>query len=214
MYSVLPIREMCLDIYCHNLLEVNNSITLTNIVKNSIEMIKAYRNGENTDLFLLKSIVLMLSTLKIYETYFQQSFLTETANYYHQESDQFSSTGTVSQYIIYAQNRINNEENTTKDYLLNTTRRVLPDVLNRELIENHVSFILDGIEELFLNNKSDELKIIYNLFVRIKAIDKLVEQFDIYIRKNGDSIVMDDTNTKEMIQKLLNFKVYILLFID
>lgn len=205
---------MCLDIYCNDLLLVNNSITLTNIVNNSLQMVGAYRNGENIDLFLLKNIVYMLSTLKIYETYFQKSFLSETASYFNQESDRFATSGTVSQYIIYAQNRINTEENTAKDYLLNTTRKVLPDVLNRELIENHVSFILEGVEDLFLQNKTEELTIIYKLFCRIKSINKLVEQFDIYIRKNGDAIVMDDTNSKDMIQKLLNFKVYIIIYLS
>lgn len=84
--SVTPIKEMCLDLYCKDLLEVKDSIILTNvllfiykIINGSLQMIESHRNGENIDLYLLKKTVLMLSTLKLYENYFQKSFLSDTS---------------------------------------------------------------------------------------------------------------------------------------
>ncbi|CAJ0758994.1 11901_t:CDS:2, partial [Entrophospora sp. SA101] len=52
----------------------------------------------------------------------------------------------------------------------------------------------------------DELKSLYNLFLRVNALDQIRSHFGSYIKKTGTQIVTDTNNESDMVSELLTLK--------
>lgn len=55
-------------------------------------------------------------------------------------------------------------------------------------------------------NRIEDLQRMYTLFARVDALESLRQALSLYIRKTGQSIVMDEEKDKDMVSCLLEFK--------
>lgn len=55
-------------------------------------------------------------------------------------------------------------------------------------------------------HRSEDLQRMYTLFSRVNALESFRQALNSYIRRTGQSIVMDDEKDKDMVSSLLEFK--------
>lgn len=59
---------------------------------------------------------------------------------------------------------------------------------------------------LMEGSRVDDLQRMYNLFLRVNALESLRQALSSYIRKAGQATVMDEEKDKDMVSCLLEFK--------
>lgn len=75
--------------------------------------------------------------LEIYRTKFQDPFLNATAIYYRSESANFLATHNITDYMIHAETRLNEESNLVDSCLHETTSQPLLQLCADVLIKEH-----------------------------------------------------------------------------
>lgn len=137
------------------------------------------------------------TNLSVYITDFEKPFLTETYNFYSNESDNYIKNNGVVNYVIRSQQRIDEEIKRLED-LNDHTRRPLNDALNAVLVKNHQEIIRAELDTLLDQERYEDVKKIYCLLKRVNAtIPPLLERFQKYIEKQGsDSVLQIQTQMK------------------
>ncbi|CAJ0646551.1 12347_t:CDS:10 [Entrophospora sp. SA101] len=153
----------------------------------------------------------MFIDLNIYYHGFEIPFLEETRSYFMIEGQRLVSELSVPQYLSHVSNRLSIESARAAEYLDKKTMDPLLKAIDEELIMKHVDTILDkGFINMVDNNDIcfhiDELKSLYNLFLRVNALDQIRSHFGSYIKKTGTQIVTDTNNESDMVSELLTLK--------
>ncbi|XP_012457596.1 cullin-4 isoform X1 [Gossypium raimondii] len=103
--------------------------------------------------------------------------------------------------------RLNEENERCLLYLDAFTRKPLIATAERQLLERHIPAILDkGFMMLMDGHRIEDLQRMYSLFSRVNALESLRQAISSYIRRTGQSIVMDEEKDKDMVSSLLEFK--------
>lgn len=177
-------------------------------VEGILVIIEKERNGEMVDKKLLRSMLRMISDFKMYEDIFEEKFIRASESIYATESLQLINKLEVSKYLHHIQKRLNEEYNRSLLYLEKSTKWPIIRIVEKYLIKNHISSILQKcLEQLLNENRLDELKLLFVLLTRLKeGLTEICKHFNAYIKKYGQAIIIDPENDKNMIQDLLNFK--------
>jgi len=116
----------------------------------------------------------------------------------------------VPEYLRHVEKRFNEENNRILHYLHSSTRSLLINVLEKNLIGEHVSTILQkGFDQMLADDTSrvEDLKLLYLLLARVpNGLDQLKSTFSQYIKKRGRDIVINPEKDNVMVQELLDFK--------
>ncbi|XP_063918183.1 cullin-4A-like [Zophobas morio] len=187
---------------------VLSSIVKKKIIKEMLDAIEAERCFRSFDQrLLLKSVTEMFNALQIYDEIFVGDFLKSTEDFYEDEGAKIIQIMDVPQYLSHVNQRIAQEQERVRNCLNKSSEIPLLDIVYKQLIENHISEILNkGFDELIDKNMYQELVLVYKLFQKISNGTKhLITYFKEYIIKKGTTIT-DVKNEKNMIQDLLNFK--------
>ncbi|CRL00700.1 CLUMA_CG013957, isoform A [Clunio marinus] len=184
-----------------------------------LTMVMNERKGEAIDHILIKNACQMLMVLGInnrwvYEQDFERPFLTQSAAFYTMESQKFLSENSASVYIKRVEARITEEAERAKLYLDESTEPRIVDVVEDELIKNHMRTIVEmensGVVYMLKNTKTDDLACMYKLFSRVsdgvKTISDCVSK---YLREQGTALVKEEeggTNPITFVQNLLDLK--------
>ncbi|XP_044263594.1 cullin-4A-like [Tribolium madens] len=185
-----------------------NPVVKKSLIEEILQKIEDERRTLTTNnVVLLKSAINMLNVLQIYEDIFIADFLKSTQVFYEDEGFRNISTMEVPQYLSLVNKRITQEQERVKKYLNKSSETQLLDIVYTQLIENHITEILNkGFDELIDKKMYSELILIYKLFQKISNGTKyLINYFKDYIVKKGTTIT-DVKNEKNMIQDLLDFK--------
>lgn len=115
-----------------------------------LSLVQRERLGEPINRGLVKSITQMLIDLGVngrgvYEEDFEKSFLETTANFYRIESQEFISTNSCSDYIKKVELRIKEELDRVTHYMDPGTEPKLREVIEKELIANHMKRLAEVI---------------------------------------------------------------------
>lgn len=125
------------------------------------------------------------TNLSVYINDFEKRFLTETHNFYDKESRNYITENGVVNYVIKAQQRIDEELKKLED-LNDHSRRPLNQVLNVVLIQNHQDAIRNELDTLLDQERYDDVKKIHNLLKRVPlTIPPLLEKLQKYIENQG-----------------------------
>lgn len=159
----------------------------------------------------MKSLLRMLSDLHLYEDHLEGRFIQETEILYNAEGKQWmtdDSGHTIADYLYHVSKRLEEEKERSEFYLDHTTRKPVIHTVETQLLGLHLSTILQkGLDQLLDENRYNELKLLYNLFNRVKTgLSLLCTQFNLYIKKRGKVIITDPEKDKTMVQELLEFK--------
>ncbi|KAJ6419597.1 hypothetical protein OIU84_029665 [Salix udensis] len=149
----------------------------------------------------------MFTSLGIYAESFEIPFLECTSEFYAAEGMTYMQQSDVPDYLKHVESRLNEEQDRCKIYLDISTKKPLIATAERQLLERHISAILDkGFMMLMDGHRIEDLKRIYSLFLRVNALESLRQALSMYIRRTGQGLVMDEEKDKDMVSSLLEFK--------
>jgi len=204
--GVMMLWEMGLEIFKIHI--ISNPLVQTRTVDGLLFVIDKERQGDTVDRSLLKSLLRMLSDLGIYQEAFETKFLISTERMYSAEGQRLMQEREVPEYLAHVQKRLHEENERLLHYLDHTTKRALISTVEKQLIGEHLTQILQkGLDPLIEENRIHDLKLAYNLLCRVKnGTQELCTWFCTYVKKRGRTIVIDPEKDKTMVQELLDFK--------
>ncbi|KAF5297248.1 hypothetical protein FQR65_LT10020 [Abscondita terminalis] len=200
------IWDMGLDLFRQYIMA--NALVQTRIVEGLLMLIEKERQGDAVDRTLLKSLLRMLTDLQIYQKAFEDKFLLATERLYASEGMRLMQEMEVPQYLAHVEKRLTEENERILHYLDNGTKPILIHTVEKQLLTEHISNILQkGLDSLLEENRLHDLTLLYSLFGRAKnGHAELCIAFNSYIKKFGRTIVIDPEKDKTMVQELLDFK--------
>ncbi len=222
--SAIPVRsiwELGLNLFGEFFLLPRASLgdshsTLSSVaISGLLDSIARERHGEMVNRALLKTLMRMLSALKLYKSQLEPSLIDSTRQFYSNEGQRLvdevnSSVLSVEEYLHHAQRRLNEESERINQYLEESSQRALISTVEQTLMAAHSRAILGastGASSLLKTKRLDSLRLMYKLLQRVEKLDELKESMSEYIKKAGKELV-DVTGEAEqsMVQNLLNFK--------
>ncbi|KAK4491577.1 hypothetical protein RD792_002329 [Penstemon davidsonii] len=172
-----------------------------------LKMIDSERLGEAVDRTLLNHLLKMFTALGIYQESFEKPFLERSSEFYAAEGAKYMQQSDVPDYLKHVEIRLQEEHERCLLYLDDSTRKPLVATAERQLLERHIPAILDkGFMMLMDGKRIEDLQRMYVLFTRVNALESLRQSLNQYIRRAGQTIVMDDEKDKDMVSGLLEFK--------
>jgi hypothetical protein len=151
--------------------------------------------------------------LEFYKTQFEAPFLARTVQEYDVKANAKVAELTAPDYLKWADECIQHEENYCDTMLDQSTRAVLMDKTETELITKRNQQIIDkdtGLTHMVDNQLSEDLRLLYKCFARREQnLTCIVEEMNRYIKENGKAIISDEDNQKDAIkftERLLEFK--------
>ncbi|ORX91617.1 ubiquitin-protein ligase, cullin 4 [Basidiobolus meristosporus CBS 931.73] len=198
--------DMGLDLYRDYVMESKEIRKKT--LDGLLGLIEKERSGESINRAILKSLLRMFIDLGIYFSGFESAFLESTELFYRKESDTRAHGLEVSSYLLYVEQKLQEEKDRTLHYLDKETRKPLIELIERELIARPVSLLLEkGFDGLVANDQKEDLSRLYSLLARVGHLNQLKTFFGVYVKKAGLEIVTDVSRDNTMVQDLLNFKL-------
>ncbi|KAM0054747.1 putative cullin protein, neddylation [Helianthus debilis subsp. tardiflorus] len=204
--SVRSLWDMGLQLFWKHLSQASEVEHKT--VFGLLKMIESERLGEAVDRTLLSHLLKMFTALGIYSESFEKPFLECTSEFYAAEGVKYMQHSDVPDYLKHVEVRLHEENDRCLLYLDASTRKPLVATAEKQLLELHISAILDkGFTMLMDGNRTHDLRRMYTLFSRVNALESLRHVLSSYIRKTGQGIVTDEEKDKDMVSSLLEFKM-------
>ncbi|KAJ3142484.1 Cullin-4A [Physocladia obscura] len=192
----------------------------TRTVNAILAIMELERTGHHVSTNLLKSVLQMFLDLSIYLTALEARVLAVTESFYVSEATlmlneigEGSMNGSaVASYLEHVERRIGEERlrcGAATGYLNAATRKGLVKIVEKILIEKHISLLLQrGFDNLIQDDKATDLGRMYSLFSKTSnGLTEMRKYFGDYIGKIGLSIVNDVARDPTMVTDLLVFKV-------
>lgn len=135
---------------------------------------------------------------KIYESEFESVLLDETRGYYRSESNKLITDSSCGAYLTQAHSRLEEEYERVANYLSPTTETKLIDTMLSEYLgDRHALTLLtmpsSGLVTMILNNKIDDLGMLYNMFSkRAESFELLRKHLTEHIVEEGNKLVRND----------------------
>ena len=176
-------------------------------VAGALRVIEAERGGETVDRSLLKSLLGMFRELGTYPRAFERPFLAASEEFYAAESSRQLAAVDVPAYLLHCEGRLREEGERCAQYLDPATRKQLVPKVERQLLQVHVDAVLEkGFDQLGDDDRSEDLARLFTLMGRVEAHAQLRVCWSSYIKRRGQSIVMDDKVDATLVESLLALK--------
>lgn len=203
---LLSIWDMGLELFRKHI--INDKLVQSKTIDGILLLIEQERNGEAVDRSLLRSLLSMLSDLQVYKDSFEQRFLEDTNRLYTAESQRLLQEREVPEYLHHVKKRLEEEADRVVTYLDHSTQKPLIACVERQLLGEHLSAILQkGLVNLLDENRIADLTQMYQLFSHVKkGQEYLLQHWSEYIKNFGTAIVVNPEKDKDMVQELLDFK--------
>ena len=177
------------------------------LVDSMLALIRGERKGESVNRTLMRRISQVLSTLGIYHSLFQQTFLEHSGTFYGEEGLRCMSHMTVPDYLAHVSKRLHEEVDRVSTYLDPSSRQSLVHSVEEQLLGKHTKTIIEkGFSSLLDQNRVEDLCLMHTLFTRVDGVDLERKAFGVYIENAGGKIVNSPHRDKAMVQSLLDFK--------
>mmetsp|Transcript_111684 Transcript_111684/g.249546 ORF Transcript_111684/g.249546 Transcript_111684/m.249546 type:complete len:760 (-) Transcript_111684:285-2564(-) len=216
-YKKVPVYEMGLVTFCERV--SGHARVQSRLLALMLNNIAAERRGAQVDRILLKHTVNMLVELSvqgkhIYRDNFECHFLDQTQKFYRDESVQYISENTCSDFLKKAELRIREEKARVENYLHESTMDKIQELCDEEWIVAHYKTLIhmenSGCSWMFQHDKVQDLERMYALFGRAPATLKEVQRVMIdCICTAGADILNDPEKVKDpvsFISEILNLK--------
>lgn len=187
-----------------------------------LKNIACERHGELIDRASMKNTLCMLVMLGIhsncvYEEEFEKFFLAETLEFYRQEAQRYLDHAPCGEYLIKADQRIQEEALRVSYYLNSTTDHKLKRIVETELIEKQAKLLTDQVNSgcwiMFRDGNVDSLRRMYLLFRRIpQTLKNMTESVYGYIKHNGEQYVQAQlkpetaVDSRQFVDQILNLR--------
>ena len=160
-----------------------------------LKHIREERFGNAVDHDLLRSTLNMLvdvggiDGINVYNMEFEQHFLKETETFYLNESQKYIALNSCSEYLVKAEQRLNEESERVVNYLSSSTEAKLTEIVVHALIAQHAAALLamdKNGQQMMENDKFEDLKRLYALFSRVPStLDLLRASIGDFTKQRG-----------------------------
>ncbi|UJR37529.1 hypothetical protein I4U23_030231 [Adineta vaga] len=125
-------------------------------------------------------------SLETYTNYFEKQFLQETEEFYTIKSNEYLKDNSVLDYLKKITQHLAQEEHRTRECLHPTTLSKIKPLLETILIENKLQLIYPDAIQLLRMEKTDDLRIIFDLINRIEGANAPIQkEIESLIYQNG-----------------------------
>jgi len=137
--------------------------------------------------------------------------LQETAEYYKHESQKLITDSSCASYLEKAQQRLMQEYERVANYLdASTEQKLINTFLDEYIGDAHSQTLLSmqsGLVHMIRNNNIDELRLIYNMFLRRPASFELLRKhLADFIVNEGNKLVNEEIKNDEFVVKLIDLR--------
>lgn len=160
------------------------------------------RNGAMLDKSLVRDMIESLNAIalddsrKFYEQEFEARFLEETKAYYVNESTNFLSSNSISDYMTKAEERIK-EESSNCEASYKDTLAKLEQALNFALIENHMESLQATFKSMLTADRQQDMTRFYFLLSRVaNGLTNSAKTFEEHVAAQGVAIVKEQASKK------------------
>ena len=155
----------------------------------------------------VKRLTRAYRALGVYADRFERQFLDATRAFYRAE-DVVREKRRSGEYLAHCETRLDEEQRRCDDYLESGTRRALVQCVEKELVDRHVSWIVDNGFDAMMD-KSDVIGL-RRMHALLRRVDGGLDKLRVAFRRGGSSkgvsIVKDEDNDRDMVTKLLELK--------
>ena len=206
------IKEMSTKLFKKYVISEQENLA-ENLVKSVLAEIKNERYDLDTDLNFLKSILSMITDLKIYEPLFEPKLLEESKSFYAGEAGTLAKSLCFADYLAHIDSRIKQEHDRRFSYLEQGTSNKLIQIVIENFLESKLEILIQqksssSFDKLIAaENSGDTLKLLFKLASRFKAGLGIVKaEFQKVVTESGTKIVMRESDFQNMIPELLKLK--------
>lgn len=201
------IYDVGINLFRDNVIKHDN-IYLGNILNTYLlEEITNNRNGLIVDIFLVKSVITMFESLledektlesgeNYYLKYFEPYYLDRTFDYYEKLSTEVFEGGHGTAYLKKIDEMIDNEQGKCALYIPQVTYDKLISLVDKVLISSKIDKVMrftnEGLKYWVLNNKFEDLSLLYKLLSRVQHYDGLNVQLKEIIMEEGSLLEEQD----------------------
>ncbi|XP_058772431.1 cullin-3A-like [Vicia villosa] len=187
----------------------------TRLLSMLLDLVYSERVGDVVNRGLLRNITMMLMDLgPVYRQEFETHFLQVSADFYRFESQKYIECCDCGDYLKKAERRLDEEMDRVNHYLDPRTERKITNVVEKEMIENHMLRLIhmenSGLVNMLCDDKYEDLGRMYNLFGRVNdGLRNITEVMISHMRESGKQLVTDPERLKdpvEFVQRLLDEK--------
>eukprot|EP01105_Mastigella_eilhardi_P010313 TRINITY_DN2407_c0_g2_i1.p1 TRINITY_DN2407_c0_g2~~TRINITY_DN2407_c0_g2_i1.p1 ORF type:complete len:748 (+),score=248.08 TRINITY_DN2407_c0_g2_i1:140-2383(+) len=212
-----PVYDLGLQLFRDNIARALH--TKDRIRASMLSIIQKERAGELVDRSLLKSVTQMLVELgvnnrTVYEKDFERPFLESSAAFYRVESQDFITCNSCPDYMKKVEQRMKEEMERVAQYLDSSTESKIKEVLETELITNHLKTLLEmensGLVPMLRDDKIEDLCRMYALVGRVpNGLQSMRELLVGHVAATCRALVTDEDKQArpcEWVQALLDFR--------
>ena len=172
------------------------------MINTLLDMIKKQRDGELSDVALIRSVIAMLVDLGpvVYIKDFEAPFLKASQDYYEMEGRASIEKMDCPEYLFHAEKRLKEESDRVMAYLHPTTGPKLAKVVEGRLVASHAETLITsptGAISIIERDDFENLLRMYHLFVRVGCQDVLKRAIADNAKQSGLSIVEDSEKSKD-----------------
>lgn len=210
----VPVHELGLNLWRDHV--IHSSQIQSRLLVTLLELIQDERMGEVINRGLMRNITKMLMDLgsSVYQEEFEKPFLEISASFYRVESQEFIDCCDCGQYLRRAEKRLNEEIERVSHYLDPKSEAKLTDVVEREMITNHLQRLVhmdnSGLVNMLIDDKFEDLSRMYSLFRRVPdGLSTIRDLMTSHLRETGKQLVTDPERLKDpvdFVQRLLDQK--------
>ncbi|EGT34757.1 CBN-CUL-1 protein [Caenorhabditis brenneri] len=147
--------------------------------------------------------------LAVYKECFEKSFLEATREFYTQEASVFlDNGGSVTDYMIKVETRLQQEDDRCQLYLNSSTKTPLANCCESVLIANQLEFFQSHFGALLVDKRDDDLSRMFKLCDRVaNGLDQLRLSLEKHITKEGhdalERVAVEASNDAKLYVKTL-----------
>ncbi|XP_047972459.1 cullin-3A-like [Salvia hispanica] len=200
-----PVHELGLNLWRDYV--IHSSKIQSRLLNTILELIQRERTGEVINRGLMRNIIKMLMDLgpSVYQEDFEKPFLNVSADYYRAESQEYIECCDCADYLKKAERRLNEEIDRVSHYLDTKTEPKITNVVEKEMIANHMLRLVhmenSGLVKMLLDDKSEDLARMYNLFRRVSdGLSTIRDVMTSHIRDTGKQLVTDPEKSKNPVE--------------
>jgi cullin 3 len=206
------IYDVGINLFRDNVIKIDNNHIGNTLNSFILEQIANSRNGLIVDNSIVKSIITMFESLledeksvevgeNFYLKFFEPYYLDKTLDYYTKISSEIFAAGHGSSYIHKVDELIRNEEDKCILYIPKVTLDKLMSLIGKILVTSNIDRVMrfqnESLKFWILNDKHDELKLLYKLLNRVDYFDGLLEQIEEIITGQGLGLEQEEQDQLE-----------------